>query len=301
MPITLPPISRRRFLAAAGAIVVAPAIGRAANADPNRVAFLSDSHIPEKAEEVARDCNMASRLKQVVAEVAKLDPRPGCAIIDGDLAYKTGTPAEYKLFAALVEPIREAGVPLHLGLGNHDHFTRFAEGLTQLRAKDRPVEGKQVVVAELERVNLFVLDSFDPRNAIGGLLGAEQLKWLALALDARRSKPAVVCVHHPLQFEPDKNKKFNGLADSVDFWPLLKARPHVKAFVFGHTHTWKLAERDGIHLINLPAIGYPFARTEVTGWVDALFMEKGVKLEVRAIDPKHAKHGETVELAWRRG
>ena len=28
----------------------------------------------------------------------------------------------------------------------------------------------------------------------------------------------------------------------------------MKAYVFGHTHTWKLAEKDGIHLINLPAI-----------------------------------------------
>ena len=82
---------------------------------------------------------------------------------------------------------------------------------------------------------------------------------------------------------------------------MLKDRPHVKAFVFGHTHTWKLAEKDGIHLINLPAIGYPFAKAEVTGWVDAAFTEKGVKLEVRAIDPKHAKHGDKAELTWRKG
>ena len=108
-------------------------------------------------------------------------------------------------------------------------------------------------------------------------------------------------MHHPLQFEPDKNKKYNGLADSAELWPLLKSRNHVKAFVFGHTHTWKLAEKDGIHLINLPAIGYPFAKTEVTGWVDAAFTEKGVKLELHAIDPKHARHGDKAELAWRKG
>jgi Icc protein len=301
MPVTLPPITRRRFLVAAGAIVVAPAVGRAAGVDPHRVAFLSDSHVGKKAEEVARECNMHDRLKQVVAEVVKLDPKPACAVVDGDLAYKTGTAAEYKSFGGLVEPVREAGVPLHLALGNHDHFGRFAEGLARLRPKDRPVEGKQVVVAELERVNLFVLDSFDPKNTVGGLLGAEQLMWLTKALDDRKAKPAVVCVHHPLQFEPDRNKKYNGLADSVELWPILKGRPHVKAFVFGHTHTWKLAERDGVHLINLPAIGYPFARTEVTGWVDASFTDKGVKLEVRALDPKHPKYGEKVELAWRRG
>jgi 3',5'-cyclic-AMP phosphodiesterase len=301
MPVTLHPISRRRFLASAGALVVLPSIARAAGTDANRVALLSDPHIGEKAEEVARDCNMSARLGQAAAEVARLDSKPAAVIVNGDLAYKSGTAAEYEQFAKLIEPVREAGLPLHLGLGNHDNFPRFAAGLARLRPKDKPVEGKQVVVVELERVNLFVLDSYDPKIGVGGSLGAEQLKWLTKGLDSRKTKPAVVCVHHPLQFEPDKNKKFNGLADSMDLWPLLKSRSHVKAFVFGHTHTWKLAEKDGIQLINLPAIGYPFAKTEVTGWVDAHFTETGVKLELHAIDPKHAKHGNKAELMWRKG
>ena len=186
-----------------------------------------------------------------------------CAVIDGDLAHKTGTVAEYAAFGRLVEPIREVGIPLHLALGNHDHFGRFAEGLDRLRPKDRPVDGKQVLVVELERANLFVLDSYDPKNTVGGRLGGPQLKWLAAALDARKDRPAVVFAHHNLQFEPDKSGKFGGLADSVDLWPVLKDRPQVKAYVFGHTHTWRLA--------------------------------------VRATDPKHAKSGERVELAWRKG
>ena len=161
------------------------------------------------------------------------------------------------------------------------------------------MEGKQVLVVELERTNLVVLDSFDPKNAVGGKLGESQLKWLAAALDARKDKPAVVCVHHPLQFDPDKGGKYGGLADSTAMWPILKERAWVKAFVFGHTHTWKLAGKDGIHLVNLPAVGYPFAKGEVSGWVDARFTAAGVKLEVRAIDPKHANHGKTAELKWR--
>lgn len=301
MPVTLAPLSRRRFLAAAGAALAAPALGRATESDPNRVALLSDSHIGEKPEDVARECNMASRLKQVVAEVVKLDVQPAAVVIDGDLAFKSGTAAEYGLFAKLIEPVRTAGMPLHLGLGNHDNFTRFAEALAKLRPADRPVDGKQVALVELPRANLFVLDSFEPKYGVGGSLGERQLKWLTRALDARKDKPAVVMVHHPLQFEPDKNKKYNGLADSTDLWPVLKERPQVKAFVFGHTHTWRLAEKDGIHLINLPAIGYPFAKTEVTGWVNAVFSEKGVKLEMRALDPKHAKHGDKAELTWRKG
>lgn len=301
MPVTLPPLTRRGFLASAGVLLVRPPFALAADVDPHRVAFLSDSHIGEKPENTDRDCNMADRLKVVAAEVARLDPKPVCAVIDGDLAHKTGTAAEYELFAKLIEPVREAGIPLHLGLGNHDNFARFAEGLAKLRPKDKPVEGKQIVVIELERVNLFVLDSYDPKNTVGGMLGSEQLKWLAKALDGRKAKPAVVCVHHPLQFNATKGKQANGIADTADLWPVLKDRPHVKAFVFGHTHTWKLAEKDGVHLINLPAIGYPFAKTDVSGWVNAHFTETGVNLEVRAIDPKHAKHGEKAELTWRKG
>src|SRR5438132_693110 len=151
MPATLLPIHRRQFLAtAAGVLVVRPGLASAADADPHRVAFLSDSHIPEQPDTVNNGCNMTDRLKQVAAELAKLDPKPACAIIDGDLAYKTGTAAEYTAFGKLVEPIREAGIPLHPGLGNHDHFGRFAEGLEKLRPKDRPVDGKQVLVVELE-------------------------------------------------------------------------------------------------------------------------------------------------------
>ena len=133
------------------------------------------------------------------------------------------------------------------------------------------------------------------------MLGEEQLKWLAKALDARKTKPALVFAHHPLQFDVPKTGKSSGIADTTDFWPVLKERAQVKAFVFGHTHTWKIAERDGIHLINLPAIGYPFAKAEVTGWVDANFTEKGAKFEVRALDPKHPRHGDKAELTWRKG
>jgi Icc protein len=302
VPVTLLP-TRRAFLASAGAgiLVFRPSFALGADADPHRVALLSDPHVGEKPEETDRDCNMHDRLKQVAAEVAKLTPRPVCAVVNGDLAHKSGTAAEYTHFASLIEPIRTAGVPLHLGLGNHDNFTRFAEGLEKLRPKDRPVEGKQVTVVELERANLFVLDSYDPKNPSGGILGASQLKWLAKALDDRKTKPAVVLAHHPLQFDAPKGGRASGIADTTDFWPVLKDRPQVKAYVFGHTHTWRLAERDGIHLINLPAIGYPFAKAEVTGWLDASFTEKGVKLEVRALDVKHAKHGDKAELVWRKG
>jgi predicted phosphodiesterase len=82
-------------------------------------------------------------------------------------------------------------------------------------------------------------------------------------------------------------------------WDVVAARRRVKALVFGHTHTWKLDRRDGVHLINLPAVAYPFAESEPTGWVDAELRGGGIALTLRAFDPRHAAHGKVHELTWR--
>src|SRR5262249_5767087 len=191
-----------RFLGAVaaslGALVVRPTFGRDDRTDPHRVAFLSDTHVAEKPETVDKDCNMADNLKKVVGEVTALDPKPACVMIDGDLAHKTGTAGDYQVFGGLVKPLRDAGLPLHLGLGNHDDRDKFLEAFALEQQKERPVDGKHFLVMELERANLFLLDSLEPKIGVGGQCGEGQLKWLAAALDARPKKPALVFVHHNL-------------------------------------------------------------------------------------------------------
>jgi len=302
MPLHLPPLSRRRFLgvtaATLGALLVRPVLGGDAKADPHRLALLSDPHVPDKPDVVNKDWNMTANLKTVVGEVAALDPNPAGVLVNGDLAYKTGTPGEYQAFGDLVKPLRQAGLPLHLGLGNHDNREQFLGAFAEAGKPERPVEGKHVLVVELERANLFLLDSLEPKIGVGGECGAKQLQWLADALDARPAKPALVFVHHNLQWKPEAGK-FNGLSDAVGLWPVLEKRKQVKAYVFGHTHTWKLDVKDDIHLINLPAIGYPFSKGPLIVWVNALLKENGITLEVRGLDVKHADHGKKIDLAWR--
>jgi 3',5'-cyclic-AMP phosphodiesterase len=81
----------------------------------------------------------------------------------------------------------------------------------------------------------------------------------------------------------------------------IQPRRHVKALIFGHTHTWRLTDQDGLHLINLPAVAYPFNAKEVTGWVDCHLRPNGISLEVHAHDATHPAHGKVSELAWRAG
>jgi hypothetical protein len=75
----------------------------------------------------------------------------------------------------------------------------------------------------------------------------------------------------------------------------------VKSFVYGHTHDWKVTQDEsGIHLINLPPVAYVFKDTMPSGWVRAVLDRSGADLELRCVNPGHARHGEQVRLKWRR-
>jgi len=72
---------------------------------------------------------------------------------------------------------------------------------------------------------------------------------------------------------------------------LLAPRKQVKALIFGHTHHWDLQQKEGLHLINLPAVSYPFKAGDPAGWVDLHLAEQGATLELRSLDPAHPAHG----------
>ncbi len=206
MPLHLPPLSRRRFLASALAMGAGlPAwsslYANALAGDPDRWVLMADSHIAADAATVTRGVNMADNLGRVVAAVAALEPAPAGVVLNGDAAYLRGEVADYARVAGLLQPLGQADIPVHLTLGNHDHRENFRAGL--LRGAGRPpLASHHVAVVESARANWFVLDSLLRVNGTPGELGEEQLSWLAKALDARADKPALVVIHHDPQWTP---------------------------------------------------------------------------------------------------
>jgi 3',5'-cyclic AMP phosphodiesterase CpdA len=222
--------------------------------------------------------------------------RPVAALVNGDLAFNTGETADYATFTELIAPLRTAGIPLHLGLGNHDHRERFWAALREDAAAKRPVVDRHAAVVPGARANWFVLDSLDKTNSTPGLLGETQLAWLARSLDAHPGKPALVMVHHNPTPSADKVT----LIDEAAFYAIIRPRRHVKAYVFGHSHVWNVTrDPSGIHLINLPTTGYVFEPTRPNGWVMAKLESDGMRLQLRCLDQKRSEHGQTVDLAWR--
>lgn len=76
-------------------------------------------------------------------------------------------------------------------------------------------------------------------------------------------------------------------------------RKQVKAYIFGHTHYWKVYKRGDIHLVNLPPVAYPFQERAPSGWVRVELLPDGAQLELVSLDDKHPSHGHKVDLKWR--
>jgi len=300
MPIHLPPLSRRSFLRrtliAGAGLAGAPQLFAAdRRPDANSWVFLADTHIAADATKVNKSVNMTDNLAAVSKQVLKLSERPAGVFVVGDCAFSQGEPADYAQFTKLLEPLRADGMPVHLMLGNHDQRENFWTALAAEKGVKRPVADKQVALVSTELVNWILLDSLEKTLQTPGALGAEQLKWLAGTLDANPSKPAVILVHHNPGLEGNL-----GLKDTEPFWQVLRPRKQVKAWVYGHTHNWKISQDDsGIHLVNLPPASYIFRDGDPAGWVQVTVRPDGLKLELRTLDAQHQAHGQLVDLKWR--
>jgi 3',5'-cyclic AMP phosphodiesterase CpdA len=304
MPLHVPALSRRSFLAqasvtVAGLTVLRPGWGAPLPADPNVFAVLSDTHVPSTPDIAAHGTNMTANIRQVVREVVAHPARPAAVFINGDCAYLKGLATDYANLAECIAPLSQAGLPLHVTMGNHDHRGRLFEGV-QSQKPERPVlESKHVTVVESPRANWFLLDSLTETDVVTGEIGVEQRAWLDKALKARSDKPAIVMAHHTPQFEaPAEGKAWGGIKDTREFMDLLAAHRHVKAFVYGHSHVWETKRRGPMHLVNLPPVAYVFKEGLPNGWVEARIRENGLDLNLRAINPGHPLHNQKVSLDW---
>jgi Icc protein len=301
MPVYLPPLSRRNFLktsatAAIGAWCVPSLIAANRPADENTWALLSDIHIAADPKKTARNTNMTDNLKAVRKEILNWPSRPAGVLVNGDLAFNSGETGDYHAVTQLLEPLRKDGMPVLLGMGNHDNRYRFWETIKDAKSTQPRLADQQVMMLRAKQANFFILDSLIKTLHTPGVIGAEQRDWLKKSLDENSDKPAIVMVHH----NPIDNGLKANLEDEKEMFGILRPRKHVKAWIFGHTHTWGVSkDESGIHLINLPPVAYLFTPGQPNGWVHATLKPDGLRVELRCIDTTHKDHGQVNELKWR--
>jgi Icc protein len=294
--LTPPHSTRRQFLMTAGAAAASltfarPTRGAAQGPSrPLRLALLSDVHIPADASERFRGFSPVENLAKVVPSVDAASVEG--ALLGGDLARLKGLPADYARLRELLAPIT-ARMPVGMVLGNHDHRANFLEAFPSLQPAAPTVPNKHATTRETGGLRFLLLDSLLAPDVTPGQLGSAQRAWLGKEL-AASATPTIVLVHHTLGGNDGE------LMDAERLFEVLRPHRHVKAIMYGHSHKYEVIEREGLQLINLPAVGYNFIDSEPVGWLESVWTAEGVDLTLRTIGGNQAGNGQTTSVHWSR-
>ena len=256
------------------------------------LALLADTHIPADIENNYRGFYPYRNLQKVVPEI--ISASPDGVLIAGDLARLTGESGDYANLKKLLNPVAEKTL-VFLALGNHDNRENFLKVFDETAGEKPAVKGKHITIVEKTPVRLIMLDSLLYVNKVPGLLGKAQRQWLKNYLTECDKKPTILCFHHTLS---------DGDGDLLDvprlFSTILPVRK-VKAIVYGHSHVYGYSEFEGIHLINLPAVGYNFSDSDAVGWVEAHIGSRGGDFVLHAVAGNKDQDGSVTKLTWRKG
>ena len=256
-----------------------------------RWAFLADTHIPEDVSDKYRGFYPYRNLQKVIPQIISVLP-DGVAIA-GDLARLEGKLGDYANLKKLLSPAAEK-TPVFMALGNHDHRNNFRKVFNKIEGERQPASGKHVVVVNKPPIRLIILDSLFYVNKVPGLLGRAQRRWLQDYLKNCDDTPTMLCFHHTL------GDGDGDLLDVPRLFDIIKPIRKVKAVLYGHSHEYGFSEFEGIHLVNLPAVGYNFSDTEPVGWVEARLTAKGGDFTLHVAAGNKEKDGSVKKLAWRR-
>ena len=257
---------------------------------PARWALLADTHIPEDVNNNYRGFYPYQNLQKVVPDI--ISASPDGVVIAGDLARLTGQLGDYDNLKKLLSPIAEKR-PVFMALGNHDNRDNYVKAFDKVSGNKQPVKGKHIVVVNKLPARLIILDSLFYVNKVPGLLGKAQRQWLENYLKECDETPTILCFHHSLGDDD------GDLLDLPRLFSIIKPIRKVKAILYGHSHAYGFSEFEGIHLINLPAVGYNFSDAEPVGWVQANLTDKGGDFTLHAIAGSMNKDRSVTRLTWR--
>ncbi len=291
-------MNRRDFiktsLAAVGALVTVGADSSFSlsrnKKEATRWAFLADTHIPEDVSDNYWGFYPYQNLQKVIPQIISVLP-DGVAIA-GDLARLEGKLGDYANLKKLLGPVAEK-TPVFMALGNHDNRENFLRVFSKIEGERQPASGKHVVVVNKPPIRLIILDSLFYVNKAPGLLGRAQRRWLQDYLKKCDETPTILCFHHTL------GDGDGDLLDVPRLFDIIKPIRKVKAVLYGHSHEYGFSEFEGIHLVNLPAVGYNFSDTEPVGWVEARLTAKGGDFTLHVVAGNKEKDGSVKKLAWR--
>jgi 3',5'-cyclic AMP phosphodiesterase CpdA len=168
----------------------------------HRVLHLSDTHVSRTGpdEEGVDGLAALQALLHDVRHVPDLD----LVVVSGDVADDGSAEGCTKVRTVIGEFAAERGIPHVYCTGNHDRRDGFAAALGSghLGPDGFPIgrpaglDGVIAGVSEVAGLRVITLDSLVPGETYG-VLGRDQLNWLATELSAPAPAGSIVMLHHP--------------------------------------------------------------------------------------------------------
>jgi Icc protein len=168
----------------------------------HRVLHLSDTHVSRTGPDEDGVDGLAA-LRQLLYDVRRV-PSLDLVVVSGDIADDGSKEGCLAVRSAVGAFAAERGIPHIYSTGNHDRHEGFAAALGwgHLGPDGAPigrrasVEGVLAGVSEVNGLRVITLDSLVPGQT-HGLLGRDQLEWLAAELSTPASAGSIVVLHHP--------------------------------------------------------------------------------------------------------
>lgn len=167
-----------------------------------RVLHLSDTHVSRSGPDEDGVDGLAA-LRGLLHDVRRL-PDLDLVVVSGDIADDGSAEGCAAVRAVVGEFAAARGIPHVYCTGNHDRRDGFtaALGWGHLGSDDSPIgrsaglDGAIAAVSEVAGLRVITLDSLVPGETYG-ILGDDQLSWLAAELDTPAPAGSIVVLHHP--------------------------------------------------------------------------------------------------------
>lgn len=193
------------------------------------LAQITDTHIKPGGRLAYGRVDTVAALKDCVAALNALAPRPDAVVATGDLT-DAGSAGEFALLADLLAPL---AMPLYLLPGNHDSRDGLRQGFP--RHGYLPRDGRLDYVVELGELRLICLDSLEEGQPYGRL-APETLDFLRRRLEEAPGRPSVVALHHPPFATGIGHMDRQNLRNADDLAAVLDRHPQVLRVICGHVH-----------------------------------------------------------------
>ena len=254
---------------------------------------LTDLHILGSDEERLYGKSTTDKVRGVIEQVRNMDVSPDFIVLSGDLV-NDGREAEYKRLNSVLDELRGFGVPLIIGLGNHDgrvNFRRIVLGEESGEESQRYYHSTM-----FGGLRVIMLDSKLP-DAVYGDLDEPQLAWLADELRKPAPSGNLIAIHHPPVFSTVEPLSDHCLNNPEDLARAIEGH-HIHAILSGHIHYSHFTSFHETVSITTPATAYildPRSQREtrqIEGWGFTLGSLRGGQLYANPI----SVHGQQVQV-----